>query len=341
MRHGADTATHGATARPAGLLVLRAGAVGDFVLTVPVLRALRAHWPGAWLTLAASPGAGALALACGLADAILSIDSADISRLYGPSAADISRRLTASLACDLAVCLLGDSGGRIRGNLLRAGARQVVTLDPAGVRGHAADYLASILMQVGIQPPLPAIPELRLTSLPAALTSFAATCPHPVVILHPGSGSPRKNWPATHFAVLARRIADELAFCPVAIFGEADDVARRAFAAAAPEVAHLPARTLAGLAAELSTARAFVGNDSGPTHLAAALGVPVVALFGPTDPAVWAPRGSQVRILSSAPYPSDLAALAVEQVFDAVVRLLAPISGQARGGARNVTSQNV
>ena len=67
------------------------------------------------------------------------------------------------------------------------------------------------------------------------------------------------------------------------------------------------------LACWLSTARVYIGNASGITHLAAAAGVPVVAIFGPTDPAIWAPRGERVRVVSG-----KLDEIAVEQVLAVV-----------------------
>jgi ADP-heptose:LPS heptosyltransferase len=67
------------------------------------------------------------------------------------------------------------------------------------------------------------------------------------------------------------------------------------------------------LACWLATARVYIGNDSGITHLAAAVGTPVVAIFGPTDPAVWAPRGDRARVVSG-----SLADISVERVLNAV-----------------------
>jgi ADP-heptose:LPS heptosyltransferase len=103
-------------------------------------------------------------------------------------------------------------------------------------------------------------------------------------VIHPFSGSPRKNWPLEKF----RAMADELErTIPVRWCAGSDDP---------PLAGAVQISDLYELACWLARAQLYVGNDSGITHLAAAVGTPVLALFGPTDPAVWAPRGPHVRI---------------------------------------------
>lgn len=100
------------------------------------------------------------------------------------------------------------------------------------------------------------------------------------IACHPFSGSPKKNWPIENFLEVANHAPVRFCIGP----GQSLDGALRIAA-------------LDELAAWLATAEAYIGNDSGITHLAAAIGLPVIALFGPTDPAVWAPRGERVRVL--------------------------------------------
>lgn len=136
-------------------------------------------------------------------------------------------------------------------------------LPQQGAGCHAADYFAG---QVGA--PVPAIPSIRTDSLET----------HGAIAVHPYSGSAAKNWPMEKFVEVSRAL-------PVEWVAREDGFR---FA------------DLGDLARWLAGARAFVGNDSGITHLAAAVGVPVVALFGPTDPAIWAPRGHRVRVIRGA-----------------------------------------
>jgi ADP-heptose:LPS heptosyltransferase len=121
------------------------------------------------------------------------------------------------------------------------------------------------------------------------------------VVLQPGAGSAAKVWPG--FATLARRIR-ETGWPIVSLAGPADGpVVEALLAAGALTEDHLARNwPLPGIAGLLSLARVAVGNDSGPTHLAAAVGCATLAVFGPTDPLVWAPVGPRVRTLGG---PSD------------------------------------
>jgi hypothetical protein len=133
---------------------------------------------------------------------------------------------------------------------------------------HATDFY---LDQVGAPPG--AIPGLPC---PAKRENFA--------VIHPFSSSPRKNWPLEKFCSLARGLERHM---PVHWCRGSEDP---------PLPGAVQIDDLYELACWLARARLYIGNDSGITHLAAAVGTPVLAVFGPTDPAVWAPRGPHVRI---------------------------------------------
>ena len=139
--------------------------------------------------------------------------------------------------------------------------------------------------------------------------------------IHPGSGGRKKCWPAVRFAELAARIAREMDCEPLVFFGPADDQVHREFEAAMPPdviwraIAHRPLREVLAL---LHSCAFFVGNDSGMSHLAARA-VPTLAIFGPTNPDVWAPIGENVSVVTAA--NRDLNLLAVETVLNAVLNL--------------------
>ena len=116
-------------------------------------------------------------------------------------------------------------------------------------------------------------------------------------MLHPGSGSAKKNAPLPWFLELAHRMERERAVTPVFLTGEADADVAAQLSACAPHRTHLRDLSLLEAARVLAGAVTYVGNDSGITHLAAALGVPTLAVFGPTDPEQWGPRGEKVRIV--------------------------------------------
>jgi heptosyltransferase III len=141
-------------------------------------------------------------------------------------------------------------------------------LPAEGTGQHATDFY---LEQVGAPPG--AIPSIEC---PVTRENFA--------VIHPFSGSPRKNWPLEKFQRMALGLERtmEVRWCA----GQEDP----------PLEGAVYIDNLCELACWLAKARLYIGNDSGVTHLAAAVGTPVLALFGPTDPALWAPRGAHVRV---------------------------------------------
>jgi heptosyltransferase-1 len=117
-------------------------------------------------------------------------------------------------------------------------------------------------------------------------------------ILNPGAGWGAKCWPAEHYAELARGLRD-MGMSSLINFGPGEEELVRAVEAAARGTAHAFQYSISELVALMRQARIFVGGDTGPMHLAAALGVPVVGLFGPTDPARNGPYGTQAVVLRS------------------------------------------
>ena len=131
--------------------------------------------------------------------------------------------------------------------------------------------------------------------------------------IHPGSGSPSKNWPMARFAALVQEVAQGAAWLLVEGPAEAGTLDALHKLPGARMASHLPPRVLGAV---LSAAGAYVGNDSGVTHLAASWGAPTVALFGPTSPVHWAPVGPRVRVLAA---PSGaLSAITVDEVVRVV-----------------------
>ena len=191
--------------------------------------------------------------------------------------------------------------------------RSLDPVPPPGA-GHAASWYASAVASWGhaVDPVPPLRPGKDESQCALRL---AAGLPSGFIAIHPGSGSPRKNWPSSRFAELLRRLAPGEPW--LLIEGPADADAAAPLRRLGGAVVHrdLPPRILAAL---LGRAGVYVGNDSGISHLAAAVGIPTIALFGPTDPEVWSPVGPQVTAIRSQDGTMD--GIPVEPVQDAVAR---------------------
>ncbi len=292
-----------------GAVVFRPGALGDTILTGDALAAIRARWPERPLELVGNASAGALLATAGLVDRVTSFDSPEVTTLYAHSGAVPDRWRSA----DLAVLWL-PAPEPVRSALRAAGARTAIWAHPAPPPGiHAADHLLATLLPLGVtaDPVRWSIPARGPTSPSGEVGGQRRA------VVHPGSGAPAKNWPPERFAALIGHLR-HAGFSVLVLRGPADGEAVRRLqqllVVEMPEVAH-PA-DLDELIALLTRAALFVGNDSGVSHVSARLGVPTVAVFGPTDPQQWAPRGPRALAIAGSPWPTERA------VWTAIAQLL-------------------
>jgi ADP-heptose:LPS heptosyltransferase len=118
-------------------------------------------------------------------------------------------------------------------------------------------------------------------------------------ILHPGSGSKKKVWPLERFLSLAQILQDRFGSKILVILGPAEgSEVEKAFEGLDPRTfIPLKGLSLLQVASVMEGCRLFIGNDSGISHLSSALGIPTIALFGPTDPKAWSPRGEKVWVV--------------------------------------------
>lgn len=264
------------------ILVLRGGALGDFLVTLPALALLRAHWPVARLELVGHPAAADLALAHGLLDAAHSQHDARWTPLFGD--APLPNALAAWLGdFDLVLNFWPDPDGALRRHFPVHAGQRFLSGEALPTCAPAAAHYCETLRALGLTP--------GAYFHPLALGRKAATRPGPIAI-HPGSGSPRKNWPLDRWTELCAWLKREHRVELLIVSGEAE--APNALAGLGTSAYRLPLRELAERLAECGL---FLGHDSGVSHLAAACGVPCVLLFGPTDPAMWAPPAPHVQVL--------------------------------------------
>jgi hypothetical protein len=271
-------------------LAIRPGAIGDFIVSLPALESLRSDYFEVW---APSPNVPLVRFA----DRVRSIASTglDLLGIVDPPAGLIDELRT----FDSIVSWYGANRPEFRELIHALGlpCRFLPALPPDGAAMHATDfYLDQVRALYQFNPyqlnwGQSTCDQSTCDQSTCDQSSGEATprirCDVPrgnFAAIHPFSGSARKNWPLEKFRQLARGLERTM---PVSWCAGPDDP---------PLAGAVQIDDLYELACWLAKARLYVGNDSGITHLAAAVGTPVLALFGPTDPAVWAPRGPHVRV---------------------------------------------
>jgi heptosyltransferase-3 len=301
-------------------LVYHAGALGDFVAALPALAAWRRQSARtARLVLLGRPAHAALA--AGVVDDAWDAGSARFASLFAGRPSPDVRALLADVGSALVFAPAG--AGIVRG-LESAGVHDIVRHDPfPRERVHVVDYHLSLFPDLALTP-AERVPHVVVGAGGATAAREASSPARPIVI-HPGSGSLSKNWPLDRFIELARHLSG---FGPIAyVLGPAEEESGTAMVIDGPISAvrvwrNLP---LSELADRLAGARLFAGNDSGVAHLAAAVGCPVVVLFGASDPAVWAPRGRSVTIVGDG--TCGMEAIGVEAVLAACRTIVTGNSG--------------
>jgi heptosyltransferase-2 len=291
----------------ARILVLRGGALGDFLVTLPALRLLRTNWPAARIELVGNARAAALGALGGCLDAMHSQDDARWSALFAP--APLPSDLVDWLGSfDLILNYWPDPDQILAARFpLHCGQTYLTgtalpTIAPAA--RHFCEPLRSLgLMTDDFRSRLP-FPSAQVDSGQPGPQSKGDAASQPAAIaIHPGSGSASKNWASERWQELMIRLDAPV----LLVLGE---VERERWNA--PLLARLSSTCrhrlqianqlpLPELAAALRRCRLFLGHDSGVSHLAAAVGLPCVLLFGPTDPAMWAPPGPNVRVVHRGP----------------------------------------
>ncbi len=288
-------------------MVVHPGALGDVLLAVPALRALRADAPAGELALAAQPRIAALLAALAVVDRDVAFDTLGLESLFTED--DVSARVRGLLTDGRIVSWFG-AGDATFVRRLRALAPAAVVASsapPADTpvwRHLVASCGARIPPEDAGRDPIP-VPSTLLDEGRRALIAAGWDGGRRLVMIHPGAGGPAKRWPAAHFAAVAERIVRACGVQIVVHAGPADSEAvtalRAALRAPVPVLADAPLTTLAGALGHVAL---WIGNDSGVTHLAASLGVPTVALFRP-DNVRWTPWAPRARVLLAGPGTPD------------------------------------
>jgi ADP-heptose:LPS heptosyltransferase len=254
-------------------LLIRPGGIGDLIVSLPALESLRADFLEVWVAEQNVP-------LIRFADAVHSIGSTGLDLLEFAEAPKLVERLR---AFDSIISWYGSNRPEFRDRIERLCLPfRFLPALPTDNKLHATDFYVA---QVAVEHALACSSNLKVPSRPRE--DFA--------VIHPFASSPQKRWPVEKFREVARLLKMPVRWC------------------AGPQE-HLPDAVriddLYELACWLARAQIYIGNDSGISHLAAAVGTPAIVLFGPTDPAVWAPRGSLVLFPMDKIEPADVVAQA-------------------------------
>ncbi len=332
------------------ILVIHQGALGDFILALPALRVLRKTFPKARSVIMGYPRILELVEKRFYAEEIVSVDSRGMASFFvrgGTLDAALSRFFS---TFDLIVVFGRDGEGTVIGNLRRVCGGRILHINPFPPehdRTHLSEHLLRELRRYSLSIPGQE-PKLYLTRADqewgrnyCRRKGLTASESLETIIIHPGSGSKKKVWPVERFVDVVRHLQSHTGSRILVVLGPAEGPeVQKAFEVIEWEMGPLAPIFLKGLsllelASVIDGSRLFVGNDSGITHMAAALGVPTVAIFGPSDPKVWSPRGKSVvvvrRKIACSPCSQEnffhcqniecLKNVEVEDVFAGVARL--------------------
>lgn len=311
------------------ILVIRGGAIGDFILTLPAINLLREAFPQAHLEILGYKHIVALAEDRFYADATRSIEYGALSGFFIPNSELAPDLVEYFSSFQQIISYLYDPDGLFEGNLRRAGVKNLLrAFAKVDDTEHAARQLARPLQELALYLEDHAARIFPSKADYAASQDFLGSNDgNPVIAIHAGSGSPKKNWPVDRWEVLGRKLAEDSPGTRLLLIGgEADQAQIDRLSAAWRDLSVLIAHELPlpTLAAILSRVRFFIGHDTGISHLAAAVGAPCLLLFGPTDPAVWAPANPAVDVIEAP--EGDLEQLPLEVVVEKVGDLLSRIS---------------
>jgi len=288
---------------PAGsrIAVIRLRSLGDCVLTTPALRLLKLHRPDLQVAVVVEDRWRPVFEEILGVDEILLPQSSKL-RAWRPRAVLNLHGGTRSM------WLTAASGAQIRAGFAHHAYSFVYNAKIPRAQEilgeerpvHTAEHLASAMFWLGV--PQAEIPRARLAAgKPAVAGAYA--------VLHPFAATPQKTWPPDRFLAVAGHLREKAGLEPVFLAGPADDPG--AFAG----YRVVRNASLAEVKSVVAGAQLFIGNDSGPAHIAAAFGVPVVALFGPSDPVTWGPWRTESQVLTSA---GDIGRIRVDEVLSAI-----------------------
>ena len=329
---------------PRNILVIDFGQLGDVVLSLPALRAVREKFPRSQITVAAGKPSGEIVRMSGYADATIEIDRVAMRDGFKPlsilrilSVVKDVRQRKFDFVIDLhsfsETNLLGFLSGaqkrlfaRRRGRSLDflSNFRPRPPIETTNRARHQVDRYLDVLTPLGVAD-ADRVPRLTTRAvndreIDRLLSKSKADAGTPLVGLFPGAGSEERRWPLERFAQLAEILIHGDRVRPIIFLGPEERHLLSEIKAKFPsEVVVLDRLTIPQLAAALARLAVFVSNDTGPMHIAAAVGTPVVILLDRRAPDTYIPLTESKRVIYSVTIPE----MSVEDVYAATRELLA------------------
>lgn len=285
------------------ILIIRQCALGDLIITIPTFELFRKYFPDAYIEVLGNMDVLELIRAEGYLDSITPARSKLITRLYMKDS-ELPQEIGSYFGSfDIVAAYAMDEEGIVESNILKAGAGRFIKINPfpSGDNIHVADFSAGILDKLDLAYSTPLYPQL--TPLKSDLEYCANMLaqfgnPRPLIAIHPRTYG-KKAWPIESFIRVGDWVERTLNGKALWILGPWENENLSLIKDRFPDSPILDSKPLTTIAAGISLTNHYFGCDTGLSHLAAAVGTPTLALFGPTDPNVWSPRGKNVTILQN------------------------------------------
>lgn len=301
------------------VLVIRGGAIGDFILTIPVLQALKKNFPATHIEVLGYPKVANLAIEAGWAHSAKSIEAPGLARFFAPKGQVPPEWLQYFAQFNIIITYLFDPDSLFQNNVSLSGKHHYIKgphRPDERLNLHAVDVFLKPLEKLAIYE-TGVLPDLsRIGALKGKKTGLKRR-----IALHPGSGSTKKNWPLKNWIRLTEELLNDTNVEVLIVGGEAERESAEKLDGLFPKdrTRLFMNRPLEEVARALSQSQAFVGHDSGISHIAAALGTPSVILWGPTNMKIWRPLGKHVTIIESG---KGLEGIYPKQVIREITRVI-------------------
>ena len=322
------------------ILVIRGGAIGDFILTIPVFRALKAQFPDNEIHVLGYPHIASLAMLTGDVSEVHPIEARQMAGFFARNG-ELDKSLQGFFdSFGLIISYLFDPDRIFHDNVGRATGAQFIqgSHRPDEQQGiHATEVFLRALESLAIFSPdsRPRLDPERL-QLSSAITAVESRA---TIALHPGSGSPNKNWRVENWIALIQNLIAETDYRLMLVGGEADRDRHATLKPLIPSDRLIEAfgYPLNELAAMLAGCSGFIGHDSGISHLAAAAGLQGIVIWPSTNPAIWEPKSERFHRLHA---PEGINAIPPSRVFGEALKLFPPVNADSDSNSDSDQTQS-